>query len=223
MWSLSRFDTFDRDKLGFIGLTRVKDREGWLPQRVNFSIGGDGKGEFVFARSAGTVEIEGDDGLKNSERKSLEALETFGEKGARTGEWQKKAAEMHVARRTFYNARASLVEKCHVMQEKDRYYVRGALRCRRCNAPGCTRELRDEYGDEMARCFRDLCREELEDGGGLGLVALWARTLPELLYTALKERSTMLIRNAYRAAIGVATRGSIHPRLDEPCRWRHRG
>ena len=67
------------------------------------------------------------------------------------------------------------------------------------------RELRDEYGDEMARCFRDLCREELEDGGGgLGLAALWARTLPELLYSALKERSTMLTRNAYRSVVGVA-------------------
>jgi len=66
------------------------------------------------------------------------------------------------------------------------------------------RELRDEYGDEMARCFQDLCREKLEDGGGLGLAALWAHTLPELFYTALKERSTMLNRNAYRAAVGVA-------------------
>ena len=66
------------------------------------------------------------------------------------------------------------------------------------------RGLRDEYGDEMARCFRDLCREELETGGGLGLAALWARTLPELLYTALKERSTMSNRNAYRSIVGVA-------------------
>ena len=66
------------------------------------------------------------------------------------------------------------------------------------------RGLRDEYGDEMARCFRDLCREELEDSGGLGLAALWARTLPELLYTTLKERSIMLARNAYRSVVGVA-------------------
>jgi hypothetical protein len=64
--------------------------------------------------------------------------------------------------------------------------------------------LRDEYGDEMSRCFRDLCREELEDGGGLGLATLWARTLPELLYTALKERSIMLARNTYRSVVGVA-------------------
>ena len=65
------------------------------------------------------------------------------------------------------------------------------------------RELRDEYGDEMVRLFRDLCREELEDGGS-SLAALWARTLPELLYTALKERSTMLARSAYRAVVGAA-------------------
>ncbi|CAA9387091.1 MAG: hypothetical protein AVDCRST_MAG01-01-305 [uncultured Rubrobacteraceae bacterium] len=66
------------------------------------------------------------------------------------------------------------------------------------------RELRGEYGEEMVRCFRDLCREELEEDGGLGLAALWVRTLPELLYTALKERSTTLARNAYRSIVGVA-------------------
>ena len=66
------------------------------------------------------------------------------------------------------------------------------------------RELRDEYGDEMALCFRDLCCEELEDRGGLGLAALWAHTLPELLHTALKERSSMLARNTYRSVFGIA-------------------
>jgi hypothetical protein len=66
------------------------------------------------------------------------------------------------------------------------------------------RELRDAYGDEMVRCFRDLCREALEDGGRLGLAALWVHTLPEWLSTALKERSTMFARNAYRPVVGVA-------------------
>jgi hypothetical protein len=66
------------------------------------------------------------------------------------------------------------------------------------------RKLRNEYGDEMAHCFRDLCREELEDRGGPGLAALWAHTLPELLYTALKERSNMLARNTYRSVLGIA-------------------
>jgi hypothetical protein len=71
------------------------------------------------------------------------------------------------------------------------------------------RGLRDEYGDEMARCFKELCREELEDGGGLGLAVLWARTLPELFYTALKERSNMSDRNAYRFAAGVALAAAL--------------
>lgn len=64
--------------------------------------------------------------------------------------------------------------------------------------------LRDEYSDEMVRCFRDLCREELEDRGGLGLAALWGRTLPELAYTALKGRKTMSNRNVYRSVVGLA-------------------
>jgi hypothetical protein len=71
------------------------------------------------------------------------------------------------------------------------------------------RDLRDEYGDEMTLCFRDLCREELEDRGGLGLAALWAHTLPELIYTALKERSSMLARNTYRSVLGVAIATAI--------------
>ena len=61
----------------------------------------------------------------------------------------------------------------------------------------------------MTRCFKDLCREKLEDGG-LGLAALWARTLPELIYTALKERSTMSNRNTYRSAVGVALATALH-------------
>jgi len=71
------------------------------------------------------------------------------------------------------------------------------------------REVRAEYGDEMVRCFRDLCREGLQEGGGLGLAAVWARTLPEMLYTALKERSTMLTRNAYRIAVCVALAAAL--------------
>ena len=66
------------------------------------------------------------------------------------------------------------------------------------------RGLRDEYGDEMALCFRDLCREELEDRGRRGLAALWAYTLPELIYTAFQERSKKLARNTYRYVLGVA-------------------
>jgi hypothetical protein len=56
----------------------------------------------------------------------------------------------------------------------------------------------------MVRCFRDLSREALAGGGRLGLAALWARTLPEWLSTAFKERSTMLAKDPYRSVVGVA-------------------
>jgi hypothetical protein len=130
MWSLGRLMPFDRDRVGNITLTRVKDREGWVPQSVTFSVGGDGKGGFVFARSVGTTEAEGDDGLKDSERKSLRALKFFGGRGARAVEWQKKAAELEVARRTFYGAKTALLQKGLVLQEKQRYFLTGAERCR---------------------------------------------------------------------------------------------
>ena len=90
---------------------------------------------------------------------------------------------------------ASLERRERATRNSERVY-RGLLRA-------YPRGLRDEYGGEMVRCFRDLCREELEDGGG-GLAALWARTLAELLYTSLKERSTILARNTYRSVVGVA-------------------
>ena len=35
------------------------------------------------------------------------------------------------------------------------------------------KEFRDEYGPQMVRDFRDLCREELERGGVAGFARLW--------------------------------------------------
>jgi hypothetical protein len=58
-------------------------------------------------------------------------------------------------------------------------------------------EVRRRYKEEMVRYFGDLCREEWRSGGPKALVLLWARTLPDLLFTALKERGAMLPRNAY--------------------------
>jgi hypothetical protein len=58
-------------------------------------------------------------------------------------------------------------------------------------------EVRRRYADEMVRYFGDLCREESRSRGPKGLALLWARTLPEWFFTALKERGAMLPRNAY--------------------------
>lgn len=56
-------------------------------------------------------------------------------------------------------------------------------------------DLRRGYGEEMVRCFRDLCEEENESRGASGLAVLWVRTLLELALTVFKERSNMIAKN----------------------------
>jgi hypothetical protein len=51
------------------------------------------------------------------------------------------------------------------------------------------REFRDAYGPQMAQVFRDSCRETVVQADIGGLVLLWARTLWDLLSTAIAERS----------------------------------
>ena len=61
-------------------------------------------------------------------------------------------------------------------------------------------EVRRRYANEMVGYFGDLCREERLNGGARGMVLLWARALPELLFTALQERGTVFWRNGYLPA-----------------------
>jgi hypothetical protein len=58
-------------------------------------------------------------------------------------------------------------------------------------------EVRRRYAEEMVGYFGDLCREEWHTRGAKGVASLWARTLPDLLFTALQERGTLFQRNAY--------------------------
>jgi hypothetical protein len=57
--------------------------------------------------------------------------------------------------------------------------------------------FRRRYAREMERDFKELSQEGLEEGGGLELARVWTSTLSDLALTALKERGTMLTRNAY--------------------------
>jgi predicted ATP-dependent serine protease len=86
-WRLKKVQDFDRGNVGYIQLMREKDREGWLPENVGFSVGGTDTG-FIMKRSEGTVEKTGD-GLPESARKALAALVSFGEAGATYTEWRK--------------------------------------------------------------------------------------------------------------------------------------
>jgi hypothetical protein len=58
-------------------------------------------------------------------------------------------------------------------------------------------EVRRRYAEEMVLYFGDLCREEWHSGGPKALAILWARTLPDLFFSALKERGAVLPMNAY--------------------------
>jgi hypothetical protein len=58
-------------------------------------------------------------------------------------------------------------------------------------------EVRRRYAEEMVRYFGDLCREEWHSRGAKGMVLLWARTLPDLLFSLLKERGTWLLMSAH--------------------------
>jgi hypothetical protein len=58
-------------------------------------------------------------------------------------------------------------------------------------------EVRRRYAEEMVLYFWDLCREAWRRGGPMALALLWARTLPDLIFSALKERGALLPSNAY--------------------------
>jgi hypothetical protein len=61
-------------------------------------------------------------------------------------------------------------------------------------------EVRRRYADEMVGYFGDLRREEQLSRGPKGVALLWARALPELILTALRERGALFRRNAYLPA-----------------------
>ena len=51
---------------------------------------------------------------------------------------------------------------------------------------------RAEYGVAMAQLFRDQCRDAWRESGGLGLVKLWLRVLPDWASTSVRERLAAL-------------------------------
>lgn len=123
-WNLSKQQPFDRSKVGYIQLKLEKDREGWLPAHVGFSIGGTEEG-FMFKRSEGVVPDRPGDGLTPSARKALEALETFGEVGTTYSEWHKAIEwqdKPEMPDSTFRLARERLITRGLVWQDDDRYY-----------------------------------------------------------------------------------------------------
>jgi hypothetical protein len=80
-------------------------------------------------------------------------------------------------------------------------------------------EVRRRYSEEMVGYFRDLCREEWHSRGAKGMVLLWARTLPDLVFSVLKERGTPFLRSAYLPVSRGPRRGGARFRHSWAARW----
>lgn len=123
-WRLTKLGDFDRESIGTLSMSRVKDREGWLPERLMFEIGGDpNTGRFVMHRSDDLVPVKIFH-LTDREKVALEALEPF-EDGARAGQWLDAMREIgeDVSRRALYRIRDSLLLKEKLVEvEEDTTY-----------------------------------------------------------------------------------------------------
>lgn len=125
VWKLTKIGDYDRDQTATLSMTRQKDREGWLPEKLTFEIGGDpSTGEFVMRRDdslARRVEVTH---LNRNEKVALTALKTFGEEGATTAEWLQKVHEVgdaEIHKRTLHKIRGSLVGKEKVIESSGKY------------------------------------------------------------------------------------------------------
>jgi hypothetical protein len=91
MWRLAQSKPFDRETVGEITLIREKDREGWLPATVTFSVGG-GEHGITFRRSHGTLEMpSAEDGLTNAQRRCWIVLKAVGEEDIGFNAWANDA------------------------------------------------------------------------------------------------------------------------------------
>ncbi|MDQ4064197.1 MAG: hypothetical protein M3122_10055 [Actinomycetota bacterium] len=117
-WRLSNPRKFDRKTLGEIVLHREKDREGWLPVAVQFSVGGTEDG-FVFRRSSAVPELPKSDRLTESQQRALEALEAFNDGATFTDWWN--ASDLKKS--TFGDAKVHLEDTGRVEKREGRYFA----------------------------------------------------------------------------------------------------
>jgi len=113
-WELRTVIPFDREQPGMIQLRREKDREAWLPYRVNFEIGGD---PFTLKR-VDDFEMPEPVSVVNT----LAAIEGFGADGARYAEWMKAT---DAGRTQFTEARKTLLADGRVVQSGSTYFAAG--------------------------------------------------------------------------------------------------
>jgi hypothetical protein len=121
MWELTKPQDFDRETVGRIDLRLKKDREGWMPWGVAFTVGGK-DGELVFGRTAFDKSISVSGSLLDGERAVLDALKSFGGTGARDVEWKDEAQKRGLKRTTYYRHRGTLLGRGLVEEVIGKYF-----------------------------------------------------------------------------------------------------
>ena len=120
-WKVVNTQGFHRESVGEIIIQRQKDREGWLPPSVKFSVGGVNN-RIIFQRSDGTIEEDGEDGLTESARTALDILRaSTDESGLTFGQWLNLSG---LSKTTFRRAVNALKDRTLVRQEGEggRYF-----------------------------------------------------------------------------------------------------
>ncbi len=130
MWELRNPQRFDRETVGRIDMHLRKDREGWLPGHLVFSVGA-GEDGFIFKRSLGTVATADEaTGLLSSDRTTLEALRSFGNAGAPDKAWREAAMAKGMARSTYYKSKDTLIGLSQVEKVRDRFFAKTPAKLR---------------------------------------------------------------------------------------------
>lgn len=110
-WKLSKIGDFNRERMATINLWLKKDREGWLPAKLGFDLGGDpATGAFSMTRNdvIASVDIVR---LGANERVALRVLEEAGSEGLTSGQWQRQCEAEDIGKRQFYREKSKLEEK----------------------------------------------------------------------------------------------------------------
>jgi AAA domain len=123
MWELTKPQDFDRETVGRINLRLKKDREGWMPWGVAFTVGGSENG-LVFGRTAFDSSLLAPDRLLPSDRTTLDALKSFGSSGVRDKDWREEAIKRGLGRTTYYRSRGTLLEHGLVEEVMGKYFCK---------------------------------------------------------------------------------------------------
>lgn len=97
LFYIKKHREFDRNTTGLIAIESLADRDGLLPKKTHYRLGGE-NGRFVFEKLDQTKY-----GLKGKKLEIIEVLESFGDKGATNSEWAKACVAKGVSKSTFQN------------------------------------------------------------------------------------------------------------------------